>query len=348
MSTQTLRTGSVRPEFAPDPRARLVREKYFSMRPRPLERWLWTQGLSQAAERVFWFHWDEGARAGDWCSQVPIRAVAQACCVDPATVTRAYQQLKKLGLIRREDPGRDPHNPFCQATAVTEVRLPGELMATLHHAPNRAAAKAAGRDPQATASRAMRAPTDPEVPNSLTREPPAPDFNALKITSVRPASLREARALFAKLSAGEQARYHEAQRVRAMNLDFDPNTRLSAEEQAYFVNSLTALHAKTPTEPVQSVRGPRDPGCAARRALTPLELARIRRRVLELVPGEGGAELARQVAWSVEAGALSRFGAVHGLNIALKKIREGAWTKPNRMPPNWLLASARPESCSAA
>ena len=24
------------------------------------------------------------------------------------------------------------------------------------------------------------------------------------------------------------------------------------------------------------------------------------------------------------------------LNIALKKIREGAWSKPNRMPPNWL------------
>ena len=86
----------------------------------------------------------------------------------------------------------------------------------------------------------------------------------------------------------------------------------------------------------------------APRGLTPLELARIRRRVLELMPGEAGAEFARQVAWSVEAGALARFGAVHGLNIALKKIREGAWTKPHRMPPNWLRTFARRESCSVA
>ena len=66
------------------------------------------------------------------------------------------------------------------------------------------------------------------------------------------------------------------------------------------------------------------------------------------VPGEAGAELARQVAWSVEAGALARFGALHGLNIALKKIREGAWTRPNRMPPNWLRATVRPETCGVA
>jgi len=36
------------------------------------------------------------------------------------------------------------------------------------------------------------------------------------------------------------------------------------------------------------------------------------------------------------------------VNIALKKLREGAWTRPNRMPPNWMIAAARPEICSAA
>ena len=328
--TQTVRDWS-------DPRDALVRTKYFSMRPRPLERWLWAQDLAPAAERVFWFHWDEGQKAGDWCSQVPIRQVALACHLDPATVTRAYQALKKLGLIRREDPGRDPHNPFCQATAVTEVRLPAALLGALRQSPDRPVTRRSVPAAPAVA---------PAVVNSSDTPPAAPVFNALKIA--RPGSLREARALFGKLSAGERQRYQEAQRLRATGLEFDPDTRLSPEERAYFLNSLAALHAQPAVERAKSVREARGPDSAVRRPLTPLELARIRRRVVELVPGEAGAELARQVAWSVEAGALGRFGAVHGLNIALKKIREGAWTKPNRMPPNWLRATVRPETCGAA
>src|ERR1035438_6111152 len=125
-------------EISHDPRDRLVREKYFSLRPKPLERWLWQQGLPQAAERVFWLHWEEGMRNRDWCSQVPLKRVASLCCVDPSTVTRAYQLLKARDLIRREDPGRDPVNPFQQATAVTEVRIPRELLTELSRSPNRA------------------------------------------------------------------------------------------------------------------------------------------------------------------------------------------------------------------
>jgi hypothetical protein len=120
-----------------NPRTRLVKEKYFSLRLKPLEHWLWQQGVSQAAERVFWLHWEEGMRAKDWCSQIPLRGVAQQCCIDSSTVTRAYQTLKSLGLIRREDPGRDPVNPFQQATAITEVLIPRALLAELHRSPNR-------------------------------------------------------------------------------------------------------------------------------------------------------------------------------------------------------------------
>ena len=64
-------------------------------------------------------------------------------------------------------------------------------------------------------------------------------------------------------------------------------------------------------------------------------------------PLRQSAELFRQVLWSIEEGALRRFDTRLALNIALKKIRDGAWTKPNRLPPNWL-ASARAETCSAA
>ena len=81
--------------------------------------------------------------------------------------------------------------------------------------------------------------------------------------------------------------------------------------------------------------------------MSPLEAARLRKIVLQGAPPAGGAELFRQVLWSMEEGALRRFEPRLAINIALKKIREGAWTRPNRMPPNWLV-NARSESCSAA
>src|SRR5271154_3968140 len=137
MSADTMRTGSVCLEESRDPRVVLVREKYFSLRPKPLERWLWQQGLPQAAERVFWLHWEEGMRKGDWCSELSLKQVARECCIDTSTVTRAYQVLKGLDLIRREDPGRDRSNPFQQAIAITEVRVPRELLVNLAAAPNR-------------------------------------------------------------------------------------------------------------------------------------------------------------------------------------------------------------------
>ena len=108
-------------ESTHDPRVVLKREKYFSVRPKPLEQWLWKAGIAPSAERVFWLHWQEGSRHPDWCSEIPIKRVAQQCCLDVSTVTRAYQLLHRLGLIRRQDPGRDPANPFQQATAVTEL-----------------------------------------------------------------------------------------------------------------------------------------------------------------------------------------------------------------------------------
>src|ERR1039458_2542565 len=127
-------------ENAHDPRARLVREKYFSLRPKPLERWLWAPGVPASAERVFWLHWQEGLQRGDWCSEVPLKRVAHECCLDLSTVTRAYQLLARMGCIRRTDPGRDPANPFNQATAVTEVRVPRELLVELDRHPNRRSA----------------------------------------------------------------------------------------------------------------------------------------------------------------------------------------------------------------
>jgi hypothetical protein len=84
-----------------------------------------------------------------------------------------------------------------------------------------------------------------------------------------------------------------------------------------------------------------------------LELARVRRQIQELVPNAAAPEVLRQVIWAVEQGALQRFSSDLAINIALKKIREGAWSKPHRMPPNWLprqlkIERAQPEPCNAA
>src|SRR5579862_5864065 len=114
-----------------DPRDLLAQQKYFSLRPKPLEQWLWRRRVPGSAERVFWLHWQEGMINRDWCSEVPLKRVASHCDLDISSVTRAYQLLARLGLIRRQDPGRDPARPFARAVAITEVRIPLELVRDL-------------------------------------------------------------------------------------------------------------------------------------------------------------------------------------------------------------------------
>lgn len=346
---------SSRDALGRDPRTVLVREKYFSLRPKPLERWLWQQGLSQAAERVFWLHWEEGMRSGDWCSQIPLRRVARECCVDPSTVTRAYQLLKSLGLMRREDPGRDPGNPFQQATAVTEVRIPRELLVELGRSPNRPRREApeTGRAASGAVTPAQPPPNGPQ--GLLGREsakggasaarPPAPAPGALEEAAASAEtpphlSYRDQQRILGKFSPAEKATYSHAWTHRLGTMAFDTATHLTAEEQRWV---LWQLHLIARPEPV-AVKAPTGPTVSARstpteytgpRRLPPLDAARLRRKVLEGVPTSDAAETFRQVLWAVEEGALRRFEPAKAVNIALKKIREGAWTRPNRMPPNW-------------
>ena len=333
-------------DSARDPRTALVHDKYFSLRPKPLERWIWRQGLTQAAERVFWLHWEEGMRGGDWCSQIPLKRVAAECCIDPSTVTRAYQLLKRFGLLRREDPGRDPDNPFQQATAITEVRIPRELLTELGRAPNRPprAAPAPAATSAATAQTAAPAARVPPV------EAGSPATPTLKY--------RDYQRLVARLSPTEKAAFDRAWRDRTGAMAFDTDTGLTTEEQGYLLRQLQLMAqpaavaaAATPRSGTPMARPVT--GYAGPRRLSPLEAARVRKRLSETVPTAVLTETLRQVLWAVEEGALRRFEPLKAVNIALKKIREGAWTRPNRMPPQWRVSgpgaiAARPETCSAA
>ena len=318
-------------EISRDPRVTLMREKYFTMRPKPLERWVWQQGLPASAERVFWHHWDLGAQNGTWCSQVPLRIVARDCCLDPATVTRAYQLLKRLGLLRREDPGRDPRNPFQQATAVTEVRVPKELVVGLAREPNRRAGK--GLEPAV----APRREAGPDA------RPPAP------AASETVPSREESREIFAKLSAGERSRFSAASSHRRASLEFDADTRLAPTERAHVLATLESLARARPTAAPGAVSvAPRQTGP---RRLTALEVIRVEKGLRTLAEARAEAPpagLLGEVVYAAEEGALAKYPVPLAVNIALKKIREGAWSSPHRMPPDWSLRRALPVACSAA
>jgi hypothetical protein len=310
-------------ENARDPRMTLMRDKYFTMRPKPLERWVWQQALPASAERVYWYHWDLGAQNGTWCSQVPLRIVARDCCLDPATVTRAYQLLKRLMLVRREDPGRDPSNPFQQATSVTEVRVPRDLVAVLSREPNR---------------RSAVVPTPPPpVADTVhaTPSPATPDLDR-----------DQSRKVFGMLSAAERTRFAQSSAHRRNSLEFDGDTKLSPTERAHVLATLESLARARPVPPVHSekalIRG---------RRLAALDLVKVRNgvRTLERARSEAlPANLMTEIVYAVEEGALAKFPVPLAVNIALKKVREGLWSSPNRMPPEWSLRRALPELCSTA
>jgi hypothetical protein len=341
-----------------DPRDALVKTKYFSQYPQPLERWLWKQALPQAAERVFWLHWTEGRRNGDWCSTIPLKRVALECCVDPSTVTRSYQLLKSLGLLCREDPGRDPNNPFCQATAITEVRLPRAFITELGRSPNRLS-----KDPSPSTPAVNRSgPQIPPAPATSPAEsaPPAAASSviephaSLNLRATRP-SRQQTQALWAKATDDERARYFIASRDRLTHMEFDPDTRLTPVDRGWILAQLAQLAIAKPSEPAPRAGTPKPPKPAYQgpRRLSVLDLARTRKRILDSVPGAAATEVLRQVIWAVEEGALRRFEVPLALNIAVKKIRDGAWSRPHRMPPQWMPRAetrerAAPEQCSAA
>jgi hypothetical protein len=335
---------SVENENNRDPRTRLIREKYFSIRPRPLERWLWSQGIPASAERVFWLHWQEGVQRGDWCSEIPLRRVAHECNLDVSTVTRAYQLLARMGCIRRTDPGRDPANPFQQATAVTEVRLPRELLAELHRHPNRRVHSTRPELPQK-----KRAPeADTTSPAPLSHDAPkSPD----PLTGLRGRDRVRALAQVTQaMSTTERDAYQEAMRMHRPSMTFDMDSKLSGEARAVVLQVLFSMSA-TPVPTTNKVSKTISPEEPRARNLSVFDLARLKREIQTATSSTACPELLRQVVWSIEVGALKRFSTLHAVHIALKKIREGAWTRPHRMPPNWIpkmIAPAVSETCRVA
>ena len=149
------------------------------------------------------------------------------------------------------------------------------------------------------------------------------------------------------MSEKERSNFRDSMYRRLPGMTFDAETTVSEDIRkailAYLgalVASSAAKAAPTPAAPPAASNGPRK--------LTLFELARLRRELQKTAGTSDVAELTRQVLWAVEQGALLKLPSAKALNVALKKIREGAWTRPHRMPPNWTRSIAAPETCGAA
>ena len=321
-----------------DPRTAIVREKYFSLRPKPLEKWLWAAKAPGSAERVFWYHWDIGHQNGSWVSQVPIRIVAKECGIDSGTVTRAYQWLQARGLVRRLDGGRDEANPFRQATSLTEVFVPRELVRRLAAEPNRrrdsggAPSRVSGLQAAATVGASVH-PITPRTP----------------ISSAPALSRHESQAILQKLSDAERRRLYAGQRDRKIDLTFDADTRLSEFERQYVLDTLRLVAGARPPSSVST--SVRIVTLAERRRLSVPQLLETRQR-LRKTKGEGDSrgidQLLREIAWSVEEGSLAKFEVRHAMAIACKKVRDGVWSTPYGMPADWTPRRAHSEACGVA
>lgn len=316
-----------------DSRDVLAQDKYFTLRPRPLEQWLWRAGIPASAERVFWLHWQEGMR-GDWCSAIALKRVASHCSLDVSTVTRAYQWLIKHGLIRRQDPGRDPTRPFEQAIAITEIRIPPELVRELAIHPDRARPQDRTNSPAPQGDSSADAIPEAELSPA---NPPLDPFAGLGGRE----RVRALSGLLDLMSPRERHDYDEALRTQRAALDFDEQTRLTPEQRGKILQLLTIM-AHRPAVKREERSAPQAPKVTLRARLTMFDLARLRHQIQATCASADSTELLRQVAWSIQHGALRRFTPLHAMRIALKKIRLGEWTRPHRMPPQWQRFSSSP------
>ncbi|MHB1826819.1 MAG: P-loop NTPase family protein [Steroidobacteraceae bacterium] len=317
-----------------DPRDVLVQDKFYTHLPDPLFDVIAEKRLPAAAILVLLTHLKAGAINGDYCSEIPIEAVAARCRISTSTVTRAYQLLIRLGLLRRADPGRDTARPHQQAVAVTEFRLPAGLLRELDRYPNRRRPPASSALPVPEDAH----PSDPPASDPAPASAPVPLADPFAGLSGRERMAAQA-SLLGCMSKAERARYDQAFSQHESSMAFDTNSALTAEQQATVLQLLAILARPQPAStPVRTpCLGSSGDAPRPRRRLSMLELARIRHGLQAASGRTDVDELCRQIAWSVEEGALVKFPALHAIHIALKKVREGAWTRPHRMPPNWAL-----------
>ena len=327
-----------------DPRDVLIHDKFYTHLPDPIFDLFVRKRIPRGPMLVFLVHWRAGMIHGGYCSEIPLETVAARCGISTSAVTRAYQLLVRHGLIRRADPGRDTTKPFQQAVALTEVRLPGGMVRDLDRYPNRRRPPASIAPPTVEPESEARATAAPGLVSAPPAEPaPDPVVSPALTDPFAGLSGRERIAAHARLlermSKAERARYDQAFSKHAPTMTFDVYSALTAEQQSSVLQLLAILARPQPQDtPARApCLGTATESPRPRRRLSMLELARVRHGLHAACGTTDVDELCRQIVWAVEEGALAKFPQRHAVNIALKKVREGAWSRPHRMPPNWAL-----------
>lgn len=356
----------MRVEIVQDVRWVLIKKKRFSLRPEALEQYLYSLNLSQTAERVFWTHWHFGVLRGDFTSELSIREVARRCHCDSSSVTRAYQVLKALGLLRRQDPGRDPSRPFEQAIAVTEVLLPKAALQTLLQGRDRAsnsaridsaAAQSSAAPPQKPSPQSSpdalpkggppQPQSDPPLLNAwsqcleqLRHDVPERDFQ-MWVRPLQPQPNGSTLTLYVPNSfALNWLRANLVERIHATLRDLIPELHA-----VKFTVGSRPIGNPLPA-PTEAPQLP--PGKPPARKLSVFMEALLKNRLSAISLGPQFQQLYRELLWSIEQGPLSKIDGSKAIHVGVKLIREGRWSRPNRMPPNWRRTHATPETCNAA
>jgi hypothetical protein len=151
--------------------------------------------------------------------------------------------------------------------------------------------------------------------------------------------------VFTKLSEDERADLFAAQKLaqagQAYSWQPAPNTRLDAGEILWLQDYLSRYVHDSQQRPTGAVepRVATTPKSGGRPICT-FSLAYLRKHLTQHLPAADVDAKFREIIWAVEEGALVKFEPRMAINIALKKLKEGVWTRPNRMPPNWRRAVA--------
>lgn len=306
--------------------------KFFVSVPDPIFDQFVEQRLSRTAMLVHMVHLKAGAIDGAYCSEIPIRVVAERCRVSPSQVSRAYQELRAAGLIERIDPGRDASRPMQQAVALTQCCLPPALVHRLGTYPNRA-------------RRANHSPAERETVPPAAANSPASAAAAVS-DPLKGLTGRERRAaldrLLEPLSPAERARYHEAACHSAPKIEFDAGSQAPEQTRRTVLQLLARCAQSKPEAPRVSACSSSPSPTQVPRRISMTQLADLRRGLQRAAGTLEVDELLRQVVWSVLHGALQKHTVVHGLRLGVKLVRNRVWTRPHRMPPNWALKLIEP------